>query len=96
MADNDVHRTMYVRLTPFESTKHPREIYAPFKCTNNQAATSSIIGEAAAWFAKYSLFLLSVLLRGKISEFFEYSVKIFLVIVSDYPRNRRSPAIGRL
>lgn len=87
---------MYVRLTPFESTKHPRETYAPFKCTNNQAVTSSIIGEAAAWFAKYSLFLLPVLLRGKIGEFFEDSVKIFLVIVSDYPRNRRSPAISRL
>ena len=44
----------------------------------------------------YSLFLFPVLFRRQVGEFFEDAIKIFLVVVPDQPRNRRSPPVSRL
>lgn len=86
---------MYVRLTPNENTKHLEQHI----CSANykaQAAASPTMDEAAAWFVEHSLFLFPVLFRHQIGDFFEGSVKILLVVVSNQTRNRRSPPIGRL
>lgn len=79
-----------------EDTEQPRTTYMLYNYTKTQAAASPTMDEAAAWVFDYSLFLFPVLFRRHVGEFLEDTIQIFLVVVPDQPRNRRSAPVSRL
>ena len=80
---------MYVGLTLLNAnmmrTQPPRTTIYAMQIYKNQTAASPTMEEVAAWFFNYCLFLFPVLFRRQVRGFFEVSVEILLVVVSDHP-----------